>query len=359
MSLRLYLFEVITDQKQGALAGALKGVLRVLSAGYALAVRAWRAVYAYQLLPVRGLGKPVISVGNITWGGVGKTPFVEWLIKHFLEIGLRPAILTRGYMPRSEGEVSSAGSDEVLMLREKFPAVPVAPGRDRRSSAQRVLSQHPVDAFILDDGFQQLAIKKDLNIVVIDAANPFGNRFLLPRGPLREPLSSLRRADVFVLTKTDQAAGPLAPLEAQLQSWNRAAVLVETVHRPVSFSVLANRAGGMTLADIQGCPVFLLSGIGDPGSFAKSVAGLGAVIRDREFFADHYCFSSRDVESIARRCREKNIRVIIMTAKDAVKWRADFDRSVSALPVLVLNIEIEVTKGKEALLARIRAVYHR
>ena len=355
MSFRLYLYEVITDQKQGPVAGVIQGMLQFLSGVYGLAVRAILASYAHQFLPVSGLGKPVVSVGNITWGGVGKTPFVEWLTRYFLAQGVRPAILTRGYMPRG-GREPCSDSDEVLMLRKNFPTVPVETGRDRRSSAQRLLSRQPVDVFILDDGFQQWGLQKDLNIVLIDATNPFGNRFLLPRGPLREPLTSLQRADVFVLTKTDQADGPLSVLTEQLKACNPAAVMVETVHRPVSFSPLGSRPG-MALADIKGRRVCLLSGIGDPKSFEKTVGGLGASIQDTQFFEDHHRFSAGDVEAVVRRCQEKGAGIILVTAKDAAKWTPDFEHFESDIQVLVLNMEIEIKKGKEALLARIRALH--
>ncbi len=353
MWLRLYLYEVIFGRKHGSWAVGVRGVLWFFSMLYSWVIRIWLAAYDRRLLPVRELGRPAVSVGNITWGGVGKTPFVEWLVQYFLECKVRPAILTRGYMPSRGGRALFPGSDEARMLQKKFPAVPVITGRDRRKGAREILSHRAVDVFILDDGFQQRGVKRDMDIVLIDAANPFGNRFLLPRGSLREPLSSLRRADVFVLTKTDQAPGALDVLKDQLKTWNPSAVFVETVHQPVSFSASHS---GMALADIKGQPVCLVSGIGDPRSFEKIVIRLGALVRDTKFFPDHHCFSAGDVEDIVRSCQTQGIRVIIMTAKDAVKWPEDFECSSSGLKVLVLNMDIKITKGKEALLARLRTL---
>ncbi|HQO57350.1 MAG TPA: tetraacyldisaccharide 4'-kinase [Candidatus Omnitrophota bacterium] len=353
MQFRLYLYEVISGRKHGPLAAGVRGVLRFLSMLYALVIRIWLAAYDRRFLPVKELGKPAVSVGNITWGGVGKTPFVEWLARYFLECKVRPAILTRGYMPSQGGRALFSGSDEARMLQKKFPDMPVVAGRDRRKGAREILSQRAVDVFILDDGFQHRGVKRDLDIVLIDTTNPFGNRFLLPRGSLREPLSSLRRADVFVLTKTDQTPGVLDVLKDQLKTWNPSAIFVETIHQPVSFS--ASRSG-MALADIKGHPVCLVSGIGDPGSFEKMVVGLGALVRDTKFFPDHHCFSAGDVEDILQSCQTQGIRVIIMTAKDAVKWPEDFECSSSGLKVLVLNMDIKITKGKEALLARLRTL---
>ncbi len=360
MSFRLFLYEVITGRRHGLGAAGMRWALRVLSVGYAFAVQVWCVAYERRLLPERALGKPVVSVGNITWGGVGKTPFVEWLARYFLEQNVRPAILTRGYMPSAgRGGSFSPGSDEALMLKKRFPGVPVRTGRDRRKSAQQLLSQHDVDVFILDDGFQQRGVRRDLNIVLVDATDPFGNGFLLPRGSLREPLSSLRRADVFVLTKTDQVTGRLDILKDRLKAWNPAAVFVETVHQPVSFSCLGMAQPGMALSAIKGQSVCLVSGIGDPRSFEKTVGGLGAVIQDTKFFPDHHHFSAGEVESVARSCQEQGIGVIIMTAKDAVKWTEDVQCLASNLKVLVLNMEIKITKGKDDLCARLRTLHCR
>src|SRR3989338_3609287 len=206
--MKKYLYQLATDQSNGPLDQILKFFLWMLSLIYGLAVFVVKSMTRVTHLP-----KPVISVGNLTMGGVGKTPLVEFIAEYILlnpnfanaKSGLKqlkPAILTRGYIP-SALQSKMSESDEVAMLKKKFPQVPIVAGPNRAQRAQDFLKENAADIFILDDGFQQWGLFRNLNILTVDATNPWGNGHLIPRGILREPLSSIKQADIVVLTKTD------------------------------------------------------------------------------------------------------------------------------------------------------------
>ncbi len=358
MSLRHYYYLIVTDQEAGLYAFVVKIFLRLASFLYVFFVRMILGAYAVKLLPVHDLEKPVLSVGNITWGGVGKTPFVEWLTEYFLSRNLKPAILTRGYMPqRRRWQGCPPESDEVLMLRRRFPQVPVVIGKDRVRGAKAVLRRTPVGMFILDDGFQQWGIRKKLDIVLIDATNPFGNGFLLPRGPLREPLSSLKRADIFVITKAHLERGRLDSLTKKLNRVNPQALVVESVHQPRSLvSLLSQRKMDFSL--IAGQNVCLVSSIGDPASFERTVQQQGAVVKERFYFMDHECFLPSDLQRITEACQRQGIKQVIITAKDAPKLHPGEDPFFSDLQILILNMVIQITRGREAFVDRVNSVLH-
>jgi tetraacyldisaccharide 4'-kinase len=322
--------------------------LRFLSWLYAGLVRLAVCFYRSPLTRSHDLGRPVVSVGNITWGGVGKTPVVAWLVRYFLDKGVRPAVLARGYRP--EGG-AAAGNDETRMLEMFFPGVPVIAGRDRARSARAALAAGPVDVFILDDAFQQWRVKRDLDVVLIDAARPFGNGFLLPRGPLREPLTSLKRADIVLLTKTGAAGDGLEPLRRDLRRFNPGALLVETDHRPGGLTRLFD-GRQEELSALEGSGVCLLSAIGDPASFERLVRQQGADVRSRFFFPDHHAFTGADIGAVVRACGERARTRVVTTAKDAVKLNELPRELFGGLEVLVLNLNIVFLKGREAFLAR-------
>ena len=346
-----YLYAVVTGQRQGGVTGLVKGLLWSLSGVYRLILRLRRLAYARKVFAVHDLGRPVISVGNITVGGVGKTPLVRLLAAHIRDQGRRPAVLTRGYMPGAAPAGQPAVSDEAEMLRGQLGDVPVVANPDRVAGAQALLTRRPVDVFLLDDGFQHWRIRRDLDIVAVDAVNPFGHGLVLPRGILREPLAALGRADVFVLTKTDLAPEGISTLRAALTRRNPDALIVESVHAPRSFSDLLT-GEVYDLAEIRGRAVHLVSSLGDPDSFEKTLAPLGPEIRGRSFFRDHHPYTSEDITRILAACERQGVDLVITTAKDAVKLRA-FAAQWGRVKVWVLEIGVEMLKGREEFLARI------
>ena len=347
--MREYLYRVATDEKNGAPEALLKPFLLLLSFIYGVAAWKIRFFYRIKLLKQKKLPKPVISIGNITLGGVGKTPLVMLIAQYLKKKGLKPAILTRGYM----GEGAKAASDEAQLLKEL--GVPVIVGRNRFEAAQEALKKENIDVFLLDDGFQHWCLARDLDIVLIDAAKPFGNGCLFPRGILREPLSALKRAGVFVLTKTDFSCD-IETMRKQLKAINPSAPIIETIHAPVRLKDLKENKT-VELPFLQNKNVVAVSGIGDPASFDHLLKHLGAKVSKHFSFLDHHNYKANDVARIAEFAKKENIEICLTTDKDAVKLKKFI--SESDLCYLSLQIKIEIVKGEDEFFRRISSNLHR
>jgi len=303
--MRKYLYNLATDKSRGPVAFLLKILLFLLSLAYGLIIRLMIVVFSMAKCRLRA---KVISVGNITVGGTGKTPLVEYIASLLKEKGRSVAILTRGY----------GTGEEARMLEENLEGLAVIVGADRAKGGRRAIKEYFADTLVLDDGFQQWRMIKDLDIAVIDAVNPFGNRNMLPRGILREPLSSLKRADIFMLTKTDMAAD-LNKLKAYLQRLNSKAEIFESVHKPVSLYRLDKKTEALSLDFLKGKAVCLFCGIGDPASFESLINKSGAKIAVSLIYPDHHDYTDVDLENIICAAVEKNIDTIITTEKDAAR----------------------------------------
>ncbi len=286
-------------------------------------------------------------MGNITLGGTGKTPFVVELTRIFREeFRKEPAILIRGY-----------GWDESAMLKAKLKDTPILVGENRARSGRRAIKLYGSDTAILDDGFQHWELSRDLDIVLIDSRNPFGNGSLFPRGVLRERISSLKRADIVVLTKVNPASGGTEPLRSRIRKISGDVEILETVHRPGHFYDTKQRKD-VDLSKVSGKRVILLSSIGDPEYFEDTVKGLGAAVIEHIAFGDHHNYSESDKSRITKRLSERAFDLIVTTEKDAVKL-ARMSMAFQDFTVLVLVIAIDITKGREALIGRLRSLYSR
>ncbi len=278
----------------------------------------------------------VISVGNITWGGTGKTPLIEVITRFLKQKGKSPAILIRGY-----------GKDEVYMLKDKFRDTPVLASRDRIKIAQDARKRYSANTIILDDGFQHWRMARDLDIVLIDATCPFGNRRMIPRGMLREPLSSLSRADVFVLTKTDLVGtNNIELIKQELRKHNLEAAIYEARHMPTFLRSL-DRCEKLELPIIKNQQIAVISGIASPRSFAQTLTLLGAKISLKFYFPDHYHYSQEDLERIERQCLKQQIETVVTTEKDAAKLTVLLKSKRLKLKLLVLYIELKIVKDEE------------
>jgi tetraacyldisaccharide 4'-kinase len=340
--LKEYIYRIVTDREAGVRARIVKFLLLILSIfyGFGISVLTWS--YRSGWLKASESGKRVVSVGNLTVGGSGKTPLVIYIAKHLLKRGWRPAIVTRGYMP-----VPGQKSDEVMMLEELLPNVPVLAGPDKLES---IRSSH-ANVCILDDGFQHRQLKRNLDIVVIDVENPFGNGWMLPRGILREPLSALKRADLVVLTHVNMNTSRenIQNVLAVVEEWAHKAVVIHTVHEAVSVSVFPGRLERKGLEELRD-RVCLVSAIGSPQTFRRSVESLGAVVVGEVTFMDHHVYTQEDIKSIVDGCRRQNISKIVTTHKDAVKL-VSFHQQLSGLSVLVLDIELRILHGENEFLS--------
>lgn len=345
--MREYFYRLATDKEKGFLAQAIKFFLAVLSFFYSLVIRI--LIIIRQHRPVR-LSCKVISVGNITLGGTGKTTVVEYIARFLKAKGHKVAVLTRGYkrsekrLPdRQAGKAKSAKlqyetmGDEAYMLTQKLGDVAVIVDADRIKGAKRAIQDYSVDTLILDDGLQQWHISKDLEIVAIDAPNPFGNKKMIPRGILREPLVNLSRADIFILTKTNFHPDT-GSLKDFLKSLNSTAGIFESSHAPVGFFDFNHSQESIDLGALKGKNVVLFCGIGDPDSFAAVVSSLGINISTFFKFPDHHNYSRKDLERIAQAAQEKGIDTVITTEKDAARFYDLRPTAPDAIPTLPYRI---------------------
>ena len=362
-----YLYGLATDKESGFIAALMKMLLLLLSLVYGLIIRL--LIFFYSLKP-RRLDCKAISIGNITVGGTGKTPVVEFVAKRLREQGRRVAILSRGYkrmVGKYDMRVASYESlvasyenmgDEPFMLKEKLGDMPVLVDYDRIRSAGVASHDYGADTVLLDDGFQQWKIKKDLEIVTINAANPFGNKHMLPRGILREPLSSLKRADVLILTKTDLNPD-IKSLKDHLRRINPSGLIVETVYNLLGFCGITDTKGELVKAvSLKGEQVCLVCGIADPASFEALIKGLGLKVGLFFKFPDHYCYSKEDLVKIIQESNRHTIRTIITTEKDSVRL-PPMDYEAIPMKFLAAVIEIKINSNEKEFNDRLSGISRR
>lgn len=319
--------------------------------------------HSYQQNPQKQVKLPakVISLGNITVGGTGKTPMACLLARYLQQKGFRTALLNRGYRSEkedkaaimSDGEhillTAAVGGDEACLMARSLPGIPVLVGRKRSSSGQMAVDMFHSQVLLLDDGFQHWQLHRDLDIVLIDGTNPFGNGYMLPRGILREPLDQLRRAGLIIITKADLAAEQQREsIYAVLRRYHLHVPVAEAVHRPkwcISFSdwnSFRKRTDCDTLPNSQ--HVIAVSALGNPASFEATIQAFGYTIVDTIRYDDHHQYSQDDLDAMTKKAQEQGA-VLVTTEKDAVKMDAAYITAHS-IPLYVLGIEIEIIKGK-------------
>jgi len=353
-TMKRFLYLVATDQIKGGVVAIVQVVLWILSQAYGFCVALRGAFYKVGIFKHHQLSCPVISVGNLTVGGVGKTPLVELIARALREKGVGAAILTRGYM--GEGvDARGQSSDEAVMLENVLSNVPILVGADRIKSAKAHLAQNKVGAFLLDDGFQHWRLSRDVDIVAIDATNPWGNGCLLPRGILREGKKALLRAHIFVLTKVDLGREHAQNLKDDLKLINPKALIVEAVHQPVALSDM--RFGEVVdLASVRGQKICAVCSIGAPDSFTKTLVKLGADVGGQFAFMDHHRYARDDVQRIVQSCQEGQVKTVVTTEKDAVKLKSFLEVFPESIRVLSLRIKVVIVNGEDAFLERIHRV---
>jgi tetraacyldisaccharide 4'-kinase len=333
--------KLISGNKRGVVPSAARGLLGGLSLFYGAGVRVRNGAFNIGVQRVHRASVPVVSVGNVTTGGTGKTPFVAYLANWFGEQDVRVAVLSRGYRSLP-GEVN----DEKLMLDQLCPDVPHLQNPDRVTSARLASDEHCAQLLLLDDGFQHRRLERDLDIVLVDALNPFGYGYLLPRGLLREPLSGLKRADVIVLTRTDQCSDGVAE-----QTIDRiGSIRGSDEHVEVAFTPdrLVNSAGETAeFESIHPEKIAAFCGIGNPDGFARTIADCGLRIADTlQKFPDHYHYTVNDLTAIGKQAKEKSVTAILTTRKDLVKIKRT---ELAGRPLWAVQIEVNIVAGAELL----------
>jgi len=332
-----------TDRSVGT--RALLAAARCAEPFYGLGVRLRNNLYDRGIKAAHDLGKPVISVGNITAGGTGKTPTVRWLAEQLLEAGHRPAVLMRGY--KSAGGIS----DEREILAKELPGVPIVANPDRVAGAAQALQADPqTTLFILDDGMQHRRVKRDVNLVLILAAEPFGFGHLLPRGLLREPLAGLSRADAFLLTHSGEVdASRIEEITQTIRSHNSDAPIFRSDH--LIPSLRAVDGSTTDLESVRGKRIYAFCGIGSPASFFANLKKAGIDAAQSRAFPDHYAYSGQEWQDIQDAARAANADILITTEKDWVKIAPFISANPGELRIFraELSLQFQEDHGKQLL----------
>ena len=251
------------------------------------------------------------------------------------------------------GRGGEAG-DEAYMLAKHLPDVPVLIGTERAKTGRYAIEHFGAQVAILDDGYQHWQLARDMDILLVDAVNVFGNGYLLPRGTLREPLSHIDRADVCLMTKVDQAApGAIEHIWETFRSYNQDGLILESIHQPRQFVRLSDwyediGAGGIPVTEMEGKKVLALSAIGNPASFEQTLADLGVEIVESMRYPDHHDYDERDMAEVLYRAETLGVEAIVSTEKDAVKVPGDVVRAKWRIPMYVIAVEVTFQKGQEA-----------
>ena len=359
-SLEQFAVDVILERRAGKRAGVLRVILLDLSVLYLRIVTLRLHLFSSNVFRRHQLGCPVVSIGNLTVGGTGKTPVVEKLARDLSERGRKIAILSRGYKSvRRKGPQSAASpvrvvsegrailldsktaGDEPFMLAKNLRGVAVDVDKDRVGCGRHAVEKLGCDLLLLDDGLQYLKLHRRFDIVLIDREAPFGNEHLLPRGTLREPPAHLRRATHILITKCD--GSDLSELHQRIRMYNRTAPIIECRHRPVEVVDLAT--GEISpLSSLEGMRAASLSAIASPESFEQGLRKLGVSLELTQSFADHHRYSRREIDRFLKRCARRGLSYVLTTEKDAVRMPRLLNQE---LPIRYLRIEIEILKGKE------------
>lgn len=362
-----FTIDVAFDRRHGRVERVYGGFLRALSHVFSAVVQLRTLLYEKRVLRDQPLGCLVVVVGNLTVGGTGKTPVVEKFARHLRDRGRKVAILSRGYgskkeplyrrffrwlthrqapPPRvvSDGQNilldSHVAGDEPYMLARNLPGVVVLVDKNRVKAGEYAIRQFGADTLLLDDGFQYLPLRGQLNLLLVDKNNPFGNRCLLPRGILREPVKHLQRASYVFLTKSDGEPDPA--LEALIHQYKPAAELIECTHQPQHVQAVFGKERH-PLDWLKGKRVAAFSGIATPESFEGFLEKLGAKIIFNRRFLDHHRFTPWEIERYFDEANEAQVDLVITTEKDAVRVRPDWVPGQA--PFFFLRLEVEILRG--------------
>jgi len=320
---------------------------------YELAVRLRVVAYETDYLQSKKLDAFVISVGNITLGGTGKTPFVNYIARYLKREDRSVVILTRGYGrksterriindPRKDAQSPSTASylefgDEPFMLARAMPEVPIIIDKNRYESGKLAEQELNADVLLLDDGYQHLALERDLNILLLDATDPFGGLEMVPFGRLREPLYGLKRADVVIITRADKAFDQAQTL-AIIKYCCGDKVPVMYFYSTITHLRLLATGDIYDASEFVGWNVVAMCGIGNPQAFSEDLLQIGMNITAESFFPDHHAYSQEDVDTILQTARDTGADAIITTEKDAVRLEG-FNHG--DIPVYAAQLEIQ------------------
>ncbi len=327
--------------------------LYLISLLYTLVVKIRLLSYRTGLLRSGEVGCRVVSVGNITVGGVGKTPVVEFIARRLKERGLGVAVLSRGYKGKKRSDVNvvcdgenillgpDEAGDEPYMLARRLEGIPVLVGTDRSKLGMYAVDRYRVDAAILDDGYQHLGLKRDLDILVVDGERGFGNGLLFPRGPLREPLSEIRRAKIILVNKVSSRTPEIVN---RIKAIHPGPSLFQSTYRAVRLVSLWS-GSEEDLKRLAGTKVVALAAIAHPASFTNLLTSLGADVTREVSFEDHHHYTVEEIESVMEEAGTAGAELIVTTEKDAVKLERL--APVTGTPLYFLEIGLNLAGDEE------------
>ncbi len=368
-----YFLEIIKGKRHKKKDKLLRGILFILSRLYRTIVQFRLWLYSNRIIRNKSVGCLVVSIGNLSCGGTGKTPVVEVFAKNLSQKGRKVAVLSRGYRskdnrsffekitkkifasdtkfpPRvvSDGQNlllnSMTAGDEPYMLASNLKNVAVLVDKDRVKAALHAISNFEVDTILLDDGFQYFDLQSHINILLIDSTTPFHNHHVLPRGLLREPIKNIKRADYIFLTKSN-GGNHLRHLKFFIRKHNRRAEIIECCHKPMYLEKVYERGSREPLELLKNKKIASICAIAYPESFEKFLIKLGSTLVVKKSFADHHRFSEQEIINFHNAAKENGADLILTTEKDAVRMprlnRRDID-------VYFLRVEIDILSGHES-----------
>ena len=367
-----YFIEIIRERRKAPLDSFVKGLLFIASRFYlrAINIRTW--MYDTRIIRNRAIGCLVVSIGNLTCGGTGKTPIVEIFARTLSQKGRKVAVLSRGYRSRDKRSLfeklkkrlfsqkmevpprvvsdgknllhdSITAGDEPYMLASNLKNVAVLVDKDRVKSGLYAIDEFGTDVLILDDGFQYLRLKAHINIVLVDSTAPFDNHHVLPRGLMREPIEHILRADYVFLTKSD-GSPRLRHLKEFIRKHNHRAEIIECCHKPQYLEEVFDRGHRHPLETLKGLKIASISAIANPASFEGFLEDLGGNLVLKRHYADHHRYRQQELIDFINDAKAAGAELIVTTEKDAVRMprldRRDID-------IQFLRVEIDILSGQE------------
>ena len=332
--------DLVSGRRRGIRAGLTRGLLRAAEVPYTLTVRWRNRRYDTGRSKIHSAAVPVVSVGNLSLGGTGKTPLVKWIARWFTQRGVRVAIVSRGY-----GAAAGERNDEGLELEQSLPGVPQVQNPDRVAAAKRAVDEFGCQLVLLDDGFQHRRLARDLDIVLLDALEPFGFDHVFPRGTLREPLAGLARANVVCLSRADAiSAADREAIRRRVAQLAPQAAWCEVAHAP---SGLMNAAGATQPLDVlAGRRVAAFCGIGNPAGFKHTLTHTGCDLVAWRGFPDHRAYDEADLAAVSLAAARSDADLIVCTQKDLVKIQRE---QLGERPLWALTIEMRFLAGQHQL----------
>jgi tetraacyldisaccharide 4'-kinase len=337
--------EVVSGERRGLAAAALRAGLQLVETPYAWVMRLRNARYDRGRAVIHRVEVPVLSVGNLTLGGTGKTPLVAWLARWLRERDVRVTLISRGY-----GAEQGARNDEALELEHMLPDVPHIQNPDRVAAARLAIEEFECQMILLDDGFQHRRLARDVDIVLLDACQPFGYGHVFPRGMLREPVEGLVRAHVVALSRADMVnEQDRASVRREVLRLAPEAIWLELSHRPRSL----RRYDGeeMSIETLHGQRIAAFCGIGNPAGFRHTLEICGYEIAGFREFADHHAYTRADIDDLRRWVEALSVSAVICTHKDLVKIGIE---SLGQMPLWALAVGLDFLSGQNELEAKLR-----